>query len=122
MVGIDSVSFVIPAYNEECALRDTVSVVMEVAHRLGFIYEAIVVNDGSSDNTAHIADQLAREYPCINVIHHVHNKGLGAAYKTGLTNAKFEYVMLVPGDNAWSAEALEVILKKEGRPILLSLI
>lgn len=88
--------------------------VMEVAHRLGFIYEAIVVNDGSSDNTANIADQLAREYPCVNVVHHERNKGLGAAYKTGLTNAKFEYVMLVPGDNAWPAEALEVILKKIG--------
>lgn len=119
---INSVQFIIPAYNEENSLRDTVSMVIGVADTLGSKYEIIVVNDGSSDNTALIADQLAEEYAGIRVVHHEHNKGLGAAYKSGLANTTSEYVMLVPGDNAWPAEALEVILKKRGGLTLSSLI
>lgn len=114
-IGVDSISFIIPAYNEENALRDTVSMVIGVASTLGSKYEIIVVNDGSIDNTALIADQLVGEYASVRVVHHTRNKGLGAAYKSGLANATSEYVMLVPGDNAWPAEALEVILKKRGQ-------
>jgi glycosyltransferase involved in cell wall biosynthesis len=86
-----SVSIVIPAFNEESAIAD---VVKGVLGRLSSVeHEVIVVNDCSVDNTALWAEQAGAR-----VLSHPVNKGYGAALKTGIRNAKHEWIIMFDAD------------------------
>ena len=63
---------------------------VQVAGRLTPDFEVIVVNDGSTDATEDILDELARTYPQVRVIHHPRNRGYGAALRTGFAAATKE--------------------------------
>src|SRR5687767_12459065 len=72
------IAFVSPALNEERLLRRTVEGTIHLMDRL------VIVNDGSTDRTSEIADELAREHPGkIDVIHQA-NTGIGGAVKNGM--------------------------------------
>ncbi len=59
----------------------------------------IVVNDGSADDTAEIADELARIYPeHVRVVHHADNRGYGGALRSGFAAATKELVFYTDGD------------------------
>jgi glycosyltransferase involved in cell wall biosynthesis len=90
-----AVSIVIPAYNEAAAIADVVlSLVSAAPWR-----EIIVVDDGSTDETAARAGAAGA-----SVLRHPYNKGNGAAVKTGLRAAAGEYVMIVDGDGQHQGE------------------
>jgi glucosyl-3-phosphoglycerate synthase len=84
-----TVSVIIPAYNEE----NTVAKVVGVVKSLNYIKEVIVVNDGSSDQTA----QTALDAGAM-VINHSKNKGKGAAIKTGFKNSTGDIVVFLDAD------------------------
>ena len=84
-----TVSVIIPAYNEE----KTVANVVKVVKSLNYIDEVIVVDDGSTDQTA----QLALEAGA-TVINHIKNRGKGAAIQTGFKNSKGEIVVFIDAD------------------------
>jgi len=77
------VSIVLPAFNEASILREHVVHLLNYLRTLNrrFRFELIVVNDGSSDQTGTIADQLATEFAGIRAFHHRRNFGLGQALK-----------------------------------------
>jgi glycosyltransferase involved in cell wall biosynthesis len=81
-----SVSIVIPAYNESA----TVEAVIKAVKSLDIVDEVIVVDDGSTDETAQIAEKAGAI-----VISHATNSGKGAALKTGLKNSKGDIVALL---------------------------
>src|SRR5258708_4199337 len=72
-------SVVLPAYNEEAVIAETVSQCEEVLSALAPDYEVIVVDDGSKDRTGEIADGLAAANPRVRVIHNRPNRGYGGA-------------------------------------------
>lgn len=84
-----SVSVVIPAYNEST----TVGTVIKVVGRLDIVDEVIVVDDGSTDNTADVAQKAGAM-----VISHTTNFGKGAALKTGLKNSNGDIVAFIDAD------------------------
>jgi len=84
-----NVSIVIPAYNEEAVIGQTVTRI----HSLYPDFETIVVDDGSTDNTAHKAREAGAK-----VFQHPYNIGNGAAVKTGIRNASGDLVVLMDGD------------------------
>ena len=95
---MDTVSIVIPAYNEEGAVR---SVVMEIERTLrqqGITPEIIVVDDGSQDRTAQSAASAGAR-----VLRHRSNRGYGAALKTGIASASNEYVVITDADGTYPA-------------------
>lgn len=86
-----SVSIVIPAFNEDSAIAEVVTGLLK---RLTSIeHEVIVVNDCSADNTAQYAEEAGAR-----VLNHPVNKGYGAALKTGIRNAKHEWIIMFDAD------------------------
>ena len=87
-----------PAYNDSGTIASLVIAALHTARRLTPDFEVIVVNDGSVDATAEIADELARTYPEVRVVHHERNRGYGGALRTGFAAATRELVFYTDGD------------------------
>ncbi|MDW4549865.1 glycosyltransferase family 2 protein [Defluviimonas sp. D31] len=100
-----SLSVVIPAYNEEGAVRATVEDVRAAMDPLGIPYEIIVVDDGSEDRT--LAE--ARAAGAIVEANQV-NTGYGAALKRGIRRARHDYVAILDADGTYPARYLPPML------------
>ncbi|MEL1136453.1 glycosyltransferase [Desulfitobacterium sp. THU1] len=72
---------VLPAYNEEAALRILLDDIREACRNIPT--QIIVVNDASTDQTLQLAQDYARSYPQVRVVSHQENKGLGGSLMTG---------------------------------------
>ncbi|EKE02193.1 MAG: hypothetical protein ACD_20C00413G0017 [uncultured bacterium] len=92
-----NISFFIPAYNCEATLAESVDSIMKSNFEDGD--ELIIVNDGSTDNTAKVLQILKEKYPVIKIIDHIENKGGGAARNTAIKNAKNEILFCLDSDN-----------------------
>src|SRR5882757_3881130 len=85
------ISVLIPALNEEENIRASVLTVIKAAEAANNIpLEIILVDDGSTDRTGEICDQLAAEYPFVQAVHHATNMGQGSAIMDGLRLAKYD--------------------------------
>ncbi len=103
-------SVVIPVYNEKENIENFLTEVIEFCKSFSFPYEIIVVNDGSSDGTTDILSHFKDEH--VRVIHHKHNIGNGGAVKTGIRNARGEYVIMIDGDGQHYPRDIGRILEK----------
>ncbi len=101
-------SIVIPAYNEEKGIVEIMERVLRVRPDLVKAgveeMELLVVNDGSKDRTAEVANQVAQRDPCVRVISHPKNRGYGAALKTGFAAAAGEMVGFLDADGTYPPE------------------
>jgi glycosyltransferase involved in cell wall biosynthesis len=93
-----SLSVFFPALNDSGTIASMVIRAVQTASQLTPDYEVIVVNDGSTDATAAIADDLAARYPHVRVVHHPINRGYGGALQTGFRTATKELVFYTDGD------------------------
>jgi dolichol-phosphate mannosyltransferase len=93
-----SVSVVIPAYNEEDNITTTIARVRQVLESLGGDWEIIVVDDGSTDCTLEMANQIAAKDPRIRPISYTPNAGRGRALRTGFARAKGDIVVSTDAD------------------------
>ena len=105
MAQPDSVSVVIPAYNEASAIADVVRALAAAAPWR----EVIVVDDGSSDETTRFAGSAGAV-----VVRHPYNKGNGAAVKSGIRRAAGEFVLIVDGDGQHSPADAERLVRRLG--------
>lgn len=102
---LNSVSIVIPAYNEEGAIGQVIDDVKKVMDGADYQCEIIVVDDASTDKTQEIA--LSKN---VKVIRHTINKGSGAARKTGVLNAKGDVIVMLDGDGTYNASDIPRLL------------
>ena len=93
-----SLSVFFPAYNDSATIASLVITALESAAQLTADYEVIVVNDGSSDTTGAILQELARVYPQLRIVTHEVNRGYGGALRSGFANASKEIVFYTDGD------------------------
>ncbi len=84
-----------PCFNEEKNARETISAAL--AQRYANL-EVIAINDGSSDNTAQVLQQLAQEEPRLRVIHLAANQGKAVALKAGAAAARGDLLVCIDGD------------------------
>jgi len=92
------VSILIPAYNEEGAIEETVAKIAQQRSHFKDL-EIVVINDGSKDRTSEIAQTLP-----VTLIEHPVNRGYGAALKTGLQHAKYDYILIADADGTYPLE------------------
>ncbi len=103
-------SVILPMYNEQAAVGQTVTGVTAVLNKLmAGHFEIIVVDDGSSDDSAAAVNALA--LPCVRLIQHPYNIGNGAAVKTGIRQAKGTYILLMDADGQHRPEDIPRLLE-----------
>ncbi len=94
------ISAVMPAYNEEANLEQSVGRMASALQTFTRGFEIIVVDDGSQDGTATVLERLKGTYPTLRVIRHPTNRGYGAALRSGFDAAHFSWVFLMDADNS----------------------
>jgi glycosyltransferase involved in cell wall biosynthesis len=109
-----SLTVIIPALNEAPHIANTVHETIEALQATVEDYEITIFNDGSTDRTGVISDELAKDNPRIEVIHHDSPRGLGYVYKAGVRRATKEYVLMVPGDNEVHRDSVYEVCKEVG--------
>jgi dolichyl-phosphate beta-glucosyltransferase len=96
---LDSLSIVIPAFNEERRLPETLRQVLEWASGGNFSFlEVIVVDDGSRDSTARLVEEFARQKPCVRLLRNPGNRGKGYAVRHGMLEAKGQWILYTDAD------------------------
>lgn len=101
----ESLSVVIPAYNEEATLESVVKEAIEELKKLTIDYEIVLINDGSADNTGKIINKLARN-KSIRAVHHKKNLGFTGVIRTCFSSAKKHLVFLAPADGQFDFSQL----------------
>ena len=97
-----NLSLIVPAYNEESTLDRVIREALNELPKRFARYEVIIVNDGSLDKTAEIADQLVEANPeTVRVIHHKTNKGYKSALETGFHAAQGVCMMVINPENGF---------------------
>lgn len=110
MKKIKEISVFFPCYNEEQNITNLVERAHEVLEDLANDYQIIVVNDGSTDNTRKIAENLTAKYKNVELKNHKENMGYGAALRTGFKNARKELVFYTDGDNQFDIKELHLLI------------
>ncbi len=107
-----SISAVLPAYNEEAIVEQTVRHVAGVLSRLTNDFEIIVTNDGSRDATDQILARLQLEAPDLHLraVTHATNQGYGAALASGFDAATKDLIFITDGDKQFNVAELEDFL------------
>ena len=85
-------SVILPVYNEAKSIRQ----ILEKINSVNIDKEVIVVDDGSSDGTDRILNEI--KFDNLKIIHHTSNRGKGAAFLTGISHATGEYVIIQDAD------------------------
>ncbi len=107
---VKSLSVFFPAYNEEGNLKSVVSKAVRILRKYKFSWEIIIVDDGSTDKTGKIADQLARDSALIKVVHQ-ENGGYGQALRTGFASARYEWVVYTDADDQFDFSEIDKFLE-----------
>lgn len=107
-----SISVFFPAFNDAESISPLVRSVLEVLPTLTDDYEVLVVNDGSTDATAEVLDELARVTRQLKVIHHPTNLGYGAALRSGFGNVTKELIFYTDGDGQYDVRELTSLCRQ----------
>jgi len=102
------ISYIVPAYNEEDSIGDTLKRLHCVLSTLTIPFEIIVVNDGSSDRTAEIAGQSS----LVTLINHPMNIGYGNSLKTGIRRAEYDWIGIVDADSSYPIEDIQNLVRE----------
>jgi glycosyltransferase involved in cell wall biosynthesis len=102
-----------PAYNDSGTIASMVIRAVKAASELTPDYEVIVIDDGSADATAEIADELTRTYPDhVRAIHHPNNRDYGGALQTGFRAATKEFIFYTDGDAQYDPAEMALLWAK----------
>ena len=102
-------SFAVPCYNSEAYMEKCIESLLAGGEEV----EILIIDDGSKDRTAEIADSYAEKYPTIVKAIHKENGGHGSAVNTGIANATGLYFKVVDSDDWVKEEVYRQILAKQ---------
>jgi glycosyltransferase involved in cell wall biosynthesis len=100
------ISILIPAYNEQEGIGETLAKIFETMDAAKYDYEVIVVNDGSDDRTA----EVVKQFPRAGLVSHTRNRGSGASTNTGVKHARGEICVMTDGDGTYPVQDIPRLL------------
>lgn len=110
MVENNPVSVIVPVYNEEQNLPILIERLERTFEKDKIIGEIIIVDDGSTDTTRTLSQEISKEYNNIRVLHHRRRKGKTAALQTGFDIASYDIVTMLDADLQYAPEDLPKLL------------
>ena len=113
--GSESISAFFPAYNDWATIASQTLLVSRVLAELCDDWEVIVVDDGSSDHTPEVLQELQKRVPQLRVVKHVQNRGYGGALRSGFAAASKHWVFYTDGDAQYDVSELPLLwAEREG--------
>lgn len=109
-----SISLILPAWNEREVILTAIEEADSALRNLASRYEIIVVDDGSTDGTADLVDEVSQTNPSVRCVRHNPNQGYGAALRSGFTAAEMDLVVFTDADCQFDLTELDrfVLLSK----------
>ena len=104
-----SLSVFFPTYNEAANIEQSVQEAIASVEKITPLYEILIIDDGSKDDTPAIARRLATAYRNVRVISHEQNQGYGAAVWTGIQAAQYDYVFYTDADLQFDLDELSML-------------
>jgi biofilm PGA synthesis N-glycosyltransferase PgaC len=104
-----SVSVLVPCYNEEALVAETIGELMKLKYPN---LEIIAINDGSRDRTGERLEALRGEYPSLRVVHLAENRGKALALRTGAVTARSEFLVCIDGDAVLDPHSIHWLMRE----------
>jgi glycosyltransferase involved in cell wall biosynthesis len=104
------ISLVVPVWNDEAAVEEVLRGWSAHLNGLGRDYEILVVDDGSSDRTAALAEAVAADSGRVQILRHPEHKGVGAALRTGIAAAGHPLLAITDCDSLYQPADLNLLL------------
>lgn len=116
------ISVVIPLYNEAGCLESNTALIENYLTKAQKHYELVFVNDGSTDSTGIILSHILTKSPCARMITYPINRGKGYAIRTGILNARGNYIIFMDADLAVPVNYIGKCIAKleSGAPIVIA--
>jgi glycosyltransferase involved in cell wall biosynthesis len=95
---METLTFIIPAYNDDATIEAVINKTLDIGRRLGVWADVLVTNDASSDSTGTILRKLSLKNKNLRVITHSKNAGYGATIKELYQKARATWLFSLPGD------------------------
>ncbi|MCX7918575.1 MAG: glycosyltransferase family 2 protein [bacterium] len=102
---MEALTIIIPAFNESASIGKVIDEINSIL--TGKEYELIVIDDGSTDGTA----EIVKNKP-VKLIIHPENRGYGAAIKTGVNQAKYDWILILDADGTYPVEAIPQLISE----------
>jgi glycosyltransferase involved in cell wall biosynthesis len=117
---LPGLSVVLPCFDEEPNVAGAVSEALAGARANARAVQVVVVDDGSSDATGALAEELARADPRVTVVRHAENRGYGAAVRSGIAATTMPWVLLTDADLQFDVAEVQRMLPDAGAADLVA--
>jgi len=105
--GSNFLSIVLPVFNKECIIKENIELLTSYLSSKKYIFEILIVDDGSTDKTSEIAKTLQAKYRNLIFLQCSRNKGKGYAVKKGIVDARGKYFFYIDADLAYSLDSFD---------------
>lgn len=116
----DSISVIIPAFNEEEDIERAIKIVARIISDCKLDYEIIVVNDGSTDSTGQKIAKCMKKNRRIKIVTHEKNQGFGLTIRDGIQASRKTYITGFPADIDYSLDTLEDLINARKKADVIS--
>jgi len=116
-----SITVCMTAFNEEAVVSDTINDCRKALRQIPGRHEILIVNDGSTDRTGQILQELSAKHKEVRVLTHQENRGYTEAQRWLIEEARGDLIFHFAADGEWKAHELHTLLKKlhEGYDIVI---
>lgn len=112
--AVGSISAFFPCYNDEATIASMVNAAVKTIEGVGADGEVIVINDGSTDSSQEVLEDLSDSQPSLRIVVHEHNRGYGGALLSGFAAATKEWVFYTDGDAQYDPTQLALLVDAAG--------
>ncbi|HEX6311349.1 MAG TPA: glycosyltransferase family 2 protein, partial [Acidimicrobiia bacterium] len=108
--AVESISAFFPCLDDEATIASMVTAATETIEEVGADGEVIVVNDGSTDRSQEVLEELSDSQPWLRIVVHEHSRGYGGALLSGFAGATKQWVFYTDGDGQFDPSELELLV------------